>query len=111
MSVWRSIKNNSEFGHSEASYEAAMARLERKFEGQRRKIALYLEQLERLKPMQDKNPKELKKIAEIFNIVVVNLKEADCDEELGNVLCSLRNLTEKNSLNLYLFDFIAGLDL
>jgi hypothetical protein len=77
----RTIQN---LGHSTASYEAAKARLERKFGGQQRKIALYLEQLERLKPMQDENPKELEKIAEILDIVIVNLKEADRDEELGN---------------------------
>ena len=77
----RTIQN---LGHSAASYEAAKARLERKFGGQRRKIALYLEQLERLKPMQDEDPKELEKIAEILDIVIVNLKEADRDEELGN---------------------------
>ena len=77
----RTIQN---LGYSTASYEAAKARIERKFGGQRRKIALYLEQLERLKPMQDENPKELDKIAEILDIVIVNLKEADRDEELGN---------------------------
>ncbi|CAB4021266.1 Hypothetical predicted protein, partial [Paramuricea clavata] len=77
----RTIQN---LGKSAASYEAAKTRLERKFGGQRRKIALYLEQLERLKPMQDENPKELEKIADILDIVIVNLKEADRDEELGN---------------------------
>ena len=40
----RTIQN---LGHSAASYEAAKTRLERKFGDQRRKIALYLEQLER----------------------------------------------------------------
>ena len=44
----RTIQN---LGHSAATYEVAKARLERKFGGQRRKVALHLEQIERIKPI------------------------------------------------------------
>ena len=71
----RTIQN---LGHSAAAYVAAKQRLERKFGGERRKIALCLEQLERFKPMQDENPRE-EKITDILDMVIVNL-----EEELGN---------------------------
>ena len=74
----RTLQN---LGHSGAAYEAAKQRLERKFGGERRKIALYLEQLERFKPMQDENPRELEKITDILDMVTVNLEEAERDEE------------------------------
>ena len=77
----RTIQN---LGHSAASYEVAKARLERKFGGQRRKVALHLEQIERLKPMQDENARKLEKIADMLDMVIVNLEEAGRDEELGN---------------------------
>ena len=77
----RTIQN---LGHSGTAYEAAKQRLERKFGGERRKIALNLEQLERFKPMQDENLRELEKITDILDMVIVNLEEAERDEELGN---------------------------
>ena len=34
--------------------------------------------------MQDENPRELEKITDILDVVIVNLEEAEHDEELGN---------------------------
>ena len=69
--------------HSEAAYEAAKERLERKFGGQRRKIALHLEELDAIKSVRPGNARDLERFADLLDVLVVNLKEANRHEELG----------------------------
>ena len=63
--------------HSEAAYEAAKERLERKFGGQRRKIALHLEELDAIKSVRPGNARDLERFADLLDVLVVNLKEAN----------------------------------
>ena len=103
------LKTVQHLGHSAAAYEAAKIRLERKFGGTRKKIALYLEQLERFKPMQDENPKELEKIADILDMVlIVNLEDTDRDEELENGLLYVTLQKKLSESLLVRYTVIAG---
>ena len=45
------LKAIENLGHSAAAYQIAKERLERKFGGQRRQIAIYLEELQNLRPV------------------------------------------------------------
>ena len=47
------------FGHSAAAYEAAIALLERKLGGERRKLALHLDELENIKSLRPGNPEDI----------------------------------------------------
>ena len=71
-------------GHSAMAYEAAKSRLERKFGGQRRQINLHLEELDEFRPIRLRNAKDLDRLADLLNVIVINLKEAGRKEELGN---------------------------
>ena len=78
------LKAIENLGHSASAYEAAKSRLERKYGGRRRQIALHLEELENFKPVRPGYPKDIERFADILDIAVVNLKEARRYEELGN---------------------------
>ena len=71
-------------GHSAVAYEAAKERLDRKYGGHRRQIALYIEELENFKPMRDGESRDIEKFADLLDIAVVNLKEAGRLDELKN---------------------------
>ena len=71
-------------GHSATAYEAAKERLERKYGGKRRQIAVYLEDLENFKQVRTGNAKDLEKFADLLDIALINLKEAGQDHELGD---------------------------
>ena len=71
-------------GHSSHAYEAAKERLERKYGGLRRKLVLYLDELDSFKPIREDQPKDLEKFADLLDVAVINLKENDREEELGN---------------------------
>ena len=47
------------FEHSAAAYEAAIALLERKLGGERRKLALRLDELENIKSLRPGNPEDI----------------------------------------------------
>ena len=72
-----------DLGHSAASYEAAKERLERKFGSSRRQIVLYIEELSRFPPMKEENAKSIEKFADLLDIAVINMKEAEQEEDLG----------------------------
>ena len=81
-------------GHSDAAYETAKERLERKFGGKRRQIALHLEELEPLRPG---NARDLERLADLLDVTVVNLREAGRHDELGSgslYLSLCKKLTE-----------------
>ena len=68
-------------GHSATAYEAAKDRLERKYGGRRRQIALYLEELEQFKQVRSGDAKDLEKFADLLDIAIINLQEAgQCQE-------------------------------
>ena len=71
-------------GHSATAYEAAKDRLERKYGGRRRQIAVYLEELEQFKQVRPGNATDLEKFADLLDIAIINLQEAGQYQELGN---------------------------
>ena len=71
------------FGHSAAAYEVAIAPLERKLGGERRKLALHLDELENIKSLRPGNPGDIERFADLLDVTVVNLKEANRHDELG----------------------------
>ena len=78
------LKTIENLGHSGYAYEAAKERLDRKFGGQRRQIAIKLEELENFKPLRPENSKDLEDFADLLDIAVINLKEAGRSAELGD---------------------------
>ena len=71
-------------GHSATAYEAAKERLERKYGGRRRQIAVYLEDLENFKQVRSGNARDLEQLADLLDIAIINLKEAGHFHELGD---------------------------
>ena len=79
----KTLKAVETLGHSVAAYEADKERQEGKAGGQRRKIALHLEELEAIKSFRPGNTRDLERFADLLDVLVVNLKEANGHEELG----------------------------
>ena len=71
-------------GHSSTAYEAAKERLERKYGGRRRQVAIYIEELEQFKQIRSGNARDLDKFADLLDIAIINLKEANQTQELGD---------------------------
>ena len=70
--------------HSAAAYEAAKDRLERKFCGKRRQIALYLEELEQFRQIRPGNAKDIEEFADLLDVAMINLREAGQLHKLGD---------------------------
>ena len=71
-------------GHSTAAYKAAKDRLERKYEGKRRQIAIYFEELEQFLQIRPGNLKDIEEFADLLDITMINLQEASQHYELGD---------------------------
>lgn len=80
----KALQSIEKLGHSEPSHIAAKERLERKYGGDRRQVATYLEELDRFPPMKDEIAKNIEKFGDLLNVAVINLKEANREKELGN---------------------------
>ena len=77
----RCIEN---LGHSAIAYEAAKERLERKYGGKRRQIAIYHEELEQFRYMRAGNANDLESFADLLDIAIISLQEAGQEYELGD---------------------------
>ena len=71
-------------GYSVEAYEAAKARLVRKYGGSRRQVQSQLDELKKLKQIEENNPKELEKLADILERAVITLKENGRESDLGS---------------------------
>ena len=71
-------------------YETAKERLERKFGGERRQVALYLEEIDSFTPVHSGNSKNLEKFSDLLDIALVNLKEANRFGGLGDGLLYMK---------------------
>ena len=92
------LETISALGYSPAAYATAKAKLERKYGGSRRQIALQLEDIERMPTVRSGRQRELVRYSELLEIAIVNLTDAGRSHELGpgtlyNQL--LRKLDEK----------------
>ena len=72
-------------GHSAEAYDAAKECLERKYGGERRLIAIHLNELENFRPIKDGQTKGLEKFSDLLNVTIVNLKEAGRHNDLKSV--------------------------
>ena len=57
-------------------------------------MALYLEEIDQFRPVQPGNYKDLERYADLIDIAIVNLMEANCHEELRDGLLYMK-LQEK----------------
>ena len=71
-------------GHSAAAYEAAKERLERRYGGKRRQVAIYLEDLDKFPQIRPGNAHDLEQFADLLEIAIINLNETGYHNELGN---------------------------
>ena len=78
------LKVIDSLGHSTAAYEAAKDRLERKFGGKRRQIALYLEELEQFRQIRPENARDIEEFADLLDVAMINLRETGQHHELGD---------------------------
>ena len=79
-----SLKVIENLGHSATAYAAAKERLEQKYGGMRRQIAIYLEDLEQFRPIRSGNAKDMEKFADLLDIAIINLRKAGQHQELGD---------------------------
>ena len=77
------LKCIENLGHSAGAYEASKNRLERKFGGLRRRLALYIEQLEGFRSIQYGNAKDLEQVSDLLDVAIINLRESRQYHELG----------------------------
>ena len=77
------LKVIENLGHSATAYEAAKERLERKYGGKRRQIAIYLEDLENFRQIRQGSARDLEHYVDLLDIAIINLKEAGL-YELGD---------------------------
>ena len=64
------LKSDENLGHSSTAYEAAKSRLESKYGGTRRQMAIYLEKLENFKPIRTGYAKDIEKCADLLDVAV-----------------------------------------
>ena len=71
-------------GRSTTDYEPAKERLERKFDGKRQHIAMFLKELEQFRQIRPGNAKDIEDFANLLDIAIINLQEAGHHYELGD---------------------------
>ena len=81
----------SKLGFSEEAYKEAKNTLKRRFGGERRQLQNYLEDVKKIKPLQEGSIQELEKFADILVSIIVTLREHNrsSDLEPGSLLFSL----------------------
>ena len=62
-------------GYSDPAYEAAKARLNRKYGGNMRQLQTHIDELRKIRPINADNPRELERFADIVERTAVSLKE------------------------------------
>ena len=80
------LKAISGLGYSAGAYQVAINRLERKYGGRRRQIALHLEAVEAFPVIRQNHHEELEKFADLLDVTIVNLKDSGQESELSGSL-------------------------
>ena len=78
------LKLVNRFGHSATAYQIAKEKLDSRYGGKRRQIAIFLDELDRFKPLENNDPKRLEAYADLLDTTVANLIEAGHYSELGD---------------------------
>ena len=86
----KALKAIEDLGHSQLAYKAAKDRLERKFGGERRKVARYIEELEKFPQMKEENAQNIEKFADLLDVAVINLREMGHEDDLKDGVLYLR---------------------
>ena len=97
------LKVIENLGHSAYAYKAAKERLDRKYGGKRRQIAIYLEDLENFRQIRLGNARDLENFADLLDIAIINLKEAGLHHELqdGSLYTKLQRKLPESLLARY----------
>ena len=90
------LKAIDNLGHSAVAYEAAKERLDRKYGGKRRQIAIYLEDLDQFRQIRPGNAKDLEEFADLLDIALINLQEAGQNSAM--VPCTLQCFYERKCI-------------
>ena len=86
-------------GYSAAAYDAALRRLERRFGGSRRRLAVRMEELERSPPIRSGRAQDLERFTDVLDMAVVTLKDAGMHTKLGTGILYQR-IQQKLPVNL-----------
>ena len=73
-------------GYNADAYEIAKKRLGRRYGGERRKIGLFLEKIENFETIEPGNAFDLERFSNFLDLLVVNLKESNLENELNSGL-------------------------
>ena len=76
------LKCIENLGNSAGAYEASKNRLEKRFHRLRRRLALYIEQMEGFRSLQYGNAKDLQQFADLLDVGIINLRESRQYHEL-----------------------------
>ena len=90
-------------GFTASAYQAAIARLDRKFGGDRRQVAVYLDQIEAFPVLKQPKASELQRFADLLDVTVVNLKDSGRAYELqeSTLYCKLQTKLSASMLTNY----------
>ena len=94
-------------GYSDHVYEAAKARLNRKYGGNRRQVQAHIDELRKMRPINADNPRELERFVDMVEMTVVSLRKVRRLLTWKEEHCM--QLYWKNFLNLYLASTTDGL--
>ena len=78
------IRVTESLGHPTTAYQATKERLERKYGGQRRQVALRLQERDRFHPIRRGHTKNIDLFADLLDTAFINLRETGGLEELLN---------------------------
>ena len=103
------LKTIEKLGHSGAAYQAAKDRLDRKYGGARRQVALQLDELENFPPIRTNSPQELEKFSELLDVTIINFAEFGLKTELSSKSLYARLLSKMpesmvTNYHRYIFD-------
>ena len=86
-------------GYNADAYEIAKNRLGCRYGGERRKIGLFLERIEKFETIKPGNAYDLERFSNFLDLLVVNLKESNLENELNSGLLYVQ-LQKKMNKNL-----------
>lgn len=72
LAAWEALKAMESLGHF-AAYQTAKERLERRFGGQQHQMALYLEEIDNVRPVCAGNSKDIERHADLLNVATYKM--------------------------------------